>query len=77
MDFLRRHSESCIIMGQQDCRESYLRRNCYMVDHAEYLIAVSDNAGGLGPLRIVAYAKKKKRKIIFIHPDTAKLVKES
>lgn len=76
MDFLRRHSESCITIGQQDCRESYLRRNCYMVNHAEYLIAVSDDASGFRPLQIVDYARKKSRKLIFIHPDTAKMVKE-
>lgn len=76
MEFLRRHSESCFVIGQQDCRESYLQRNCYMVNQAEYLVAVYDNAGGPDALQIVSYARKKKRKLFFIHPDTAKLRKE-
>lgn len=78
LEFLRRHSESCVVIGQQDCRESYLRRNCYMVEHAKYLVAIYDNekTGGADSLQIVAYARKKKRNLILIHPDTAKTTKE-
>lgn len=73
LSFLIKHSEDAFFVGKEDCRESYVDRNCYMVDHANYLVAVSEdeteNTGG--GMQIVRYAKKKNRKVVYIHPDTA------
>lgn len=75
MDFLRRHSKRCITIGRQDCRESYVKRNCYMVDHIGYLVAVCEQRSGMA-LQTVAYARELERKICFIDPDTAKVNRE-
>lgn len=76
--FLRQHSKSCTVIGKGDCRESYIRRNEYMIDHAEYLVAVYDNdsTNTTGSLQIVSYARKKRRKLCFIHPNTAETTAE-
>lgn len=47
MDFLLRMCSDCVVIGKEDCRESYIKRNCYMVDHADYLVAVYDNERNL------------------------------
>ena len=52
---------------------TYKKRNYFMVDHSQILIAVYDDnskhRSGTG--QTVNYAKKQNREIIFIHPDTA------
>lgn len=62
----------CLIVGQEDCRESYIKRNCYMVDHADFMVAVYDNERNLrsGTMQTVHYAEKKGLAITLIHPDT-------
>lgn len=47
-----------------------LERNRYMIDHADYLLAVYDGGGKGGTAYTVRYAREKKREIIAIHPDT-------
>ena len=49
-------------------------RNRYMVDRADYLLAVYDNEKHGGTAYTVRYAQKKGRKIISIHPDTLEIV---
>lgn len=73
MDFLRRMCSDYVVIGTEDCRESYIKRNGYMVDHADYLVAVYDNERNLrtGTMQCVRYAEKERKKIIYIHPDTA------
>lgn len=73
LSFLIRHSTENIIIGKDDCRESYIRRNCYMVDHASYLLAIYDNNPKMqsGTMQMVDYAKQKKLQMVLIHPDTA------
>lgn len=73
MDFLLRMCSDCVIVGKENCRESYIKRNCYMVDHADYLVAVYDNERNSrsGTVQFVKYARKKQIIIILIHPDTA------
>lgn len=73
LEFLIRHSVECLIIGERDCRDSYVKRNCYMVDQAEYLLAIYDNDRGrhADPIQAVKYAENLGRKIILIHPDTA------
>jgi len=52
---------------------AYKRLNYFMVDKAEYLIAVydQDKSERSGMVQMVNYAMKNNRQIIFIHPDTA------
>lgn len=73
MDFLRQMCSECVVIGTEDCRESYIMRNCYMVDHADHLVAVYDNERNLrsGTMQCVRYARKKQVPVILIHPDTA------
>lgn len=73
MDFLLRMCSDCVVIGKEDCRESYIKRNCYMVDHADYLVAVYDNERNLrsGTMQTVRYAEEQGRTIRYIHPDTA------
>ncbi len=54
--------------------DAYKIRNYYLVDNAECLIAVHDNAAAerTGVSQTVNYARKRNREIVLIHPDTAK-----
>ena len=53
-------------IGSQPNPENYAKQNRYLVDHADFLVAVSDGEG-----EMVGYARKKKMGILRIHPDTA------
>jgi uncharacterized phage-like protein YoqJ len=52
---------------------AYKRVNYFLVDKAEYLIAVydQDKSERSGLVQMVNYALKNNRQIIYIHPDTA------
>lgn len=56
---------------------AYKRRNYFMVDQCQYLIAVFDQDKSKpirsGTLQTVNYAKKKKSQLFYIHPDTAEV----
>lgn len=73
--FLIRHSTEHLTIGKAACRESYIQRNRYMVDHADCLLAVYDGERNLrsSTMQTVDYAKGREIKTIFIHPDTAKI----
>ena len=75
LEFLIQHSVEHLAIGRNDCRESYVKRNCYMIDHADFLLAVYDNDRSLydDPIQPVRYAEEKKNEIILIHPDTAEV----
>ena len=45
-------------------------RNCYMIDHTDYLLAIYDNRKKGGTAYTVQYAQTQSRDIISIHPDT-------
>ena len=51
-----------------------LERNRYMVDRADYLLAVYDGSGKGGTAYTVRYVREKKREIIVIHPDTLEVM---
>jgi uncharacterized phage-like protein YoqJ len=55
--------------------DAYKKRNYYMVDHAECLIAVYDNNKEIrsGTGMTAHYAQKKGLPMRFIHPDTAEV----
>ena len=54
--------------------ECMLERNRYLVDHADYLIAVYDGGGKGGTAYTVRYAREKKKEIIVIQPDTLEVI---
>ncbi|MDR2025457.1 MAG: DUF1273 domain-containing protein [Hungatella sp.] len=72
MQFIRNHAR-VIIVSDIPNAASYLKRNCFMVDRADYLVAVYDNERNLrsGTMQTVKYAEQQGMPIIFIHPDTA------
>ncbi|WP_148509904.1 SLOG family protein [Hungatella hathewayi] len=77
MRFIRHHAE-VIVAGATHNPESYLKRNRYMVDRADYLVAVYDNDHTIrsGTGMTVNYAHKKRQlPVILIHPDTAAVTK--
>ena len=77
--FLIRHSIECITVGVSDSRDSYVARNCYMVDNSDFMLAVYDNDRGThtDPIQIVYYAEKENKRIIMIHPDTAEVTENA
>ena len=70
--FLTEHSTEHITVGQKAWRESFMQRNRYLVDHADWLLAVYDNNKSIrsGTGSTVHYAEKKGKNVVFIHPDT-------
>lgn len=77
MTFLLQHSAETVIIGvpSQTAAINYRRRNEYLVNHTDCLLAVYDNRGEVrsGTGMTVNYARTKMRPIVFIHPDTAKV----
>lgn len=70
--FLLAHCAEHITVGTQANAESYYKRNRYMVDHSDCLLAVYDNDRTIrsGTGRTVQYAEKLGKPITLIHPDT-------
>lgn len=50
------------------------QRNRYLVDHADYLLAVYDGREKGGTAYTVRYAQQKSRQIVVIRPDTLEVV---
>lgn len=75
MEFILKHCSRKEVIGNANYRESYVKRNCYMVDQANYLVAVYDDVRNLrsGTMQCVRYARKKAVPVILIHPDTARI----
>lgn len=73
--FLIRHSTECMTVCNAGSRESYLERNRFMVDRADFLLAVYDNKKNLpsGTMHTVNYARTRNLPIVLIHPDTAQI----
>ncbi|MHB8172538.1 MAG: SLOG family protein [Thermincolia bacterium] len=65
-----------ILINTHYTEDCFRRCGQYLVNHASFLIAVYDN-GNITNMdatsRTIAYARKKERGIIYIHPDTAKV----
>ena len=62
--------DDVITLNTRYTPECMLERNRYMVDHADYLLAVYDGGGKGGTAYTIRYAREKKREIIVIRPDT-------
>ena len=62
-------------IGGGDGGEGYLKRNCYMADHAQYMVAVYDRDTTVRSItgQTVNYAIRKGLKVTYIHPDTARI----
>lgn len=75
MEFLIRNSTECVIMGKSASQGNYVLANRYLVDHAQFLIDVSEHAGDLlsDMTQMEAYACQKDLGMIFIHPDTVEV----
>ena len=72
MAFLIRHSTECVTVGEHLTPADYRKRNQYMVDRADILLAVYDNDRSIrsGTGMTVNHARKKELPIVLIHPDT-------
>lgn len=70
--FLLSHCAECVTVGTQADTGSYYKRNRYLVDHSDCLLAVYDNDRTIhsGTGKTVQYAEKLGRPITLIHPDT-------
>lgn len=75
MMILKQRCTECLVIGKENNQKNYIRRNCYMVDHSDYMVAVYDNERNAesGAMQTVDYAEKKGISIVLIHPDTAKV----
>ena len=73
MAFLIDHCSECVIVGENLTAQDYQRRNRYMVDRADVLLAVYDNDRAIrsGTGMTVHYAQKKGIPVTLIHPDNA------
>lgn len=72
MAFLLKHCTEHLTVGTDSSAESYYKRNRYLVDHADCLVAVYDNNRNVrcGTGMTVRYAEKKGKPVVMIHPDT-------
>ncbi len=70
--FLLAHAADHVTVGTQANAESYRRRNRYLIDHADCLLAVYDNDRTVrsGTGQTVQYAEKQGKPVVLIHPDT-------
>lgn len=74
LQFLLTHSTETVVVGNktEPSATCYKKRNYYMVENSNCLLAVYDNARAVrsGTGMTVNYAKSKGLPIILIHPDT-------
>lgn len=70
-----RNSAEVLIIGKEPETPSYTKRNHFMVDHANVILAVYDNNRKMrsGTAMTVHYAERKKKPVILIHPDNGKV----
>ena len=62
-------------VGNRYGNDVYFQRNRFMVDRARFLIAVYDRneEKASGTRQTVEYARRNRRSILFIHPDTGEI----
>ena len=63
-DYIKSQADECIYTSENYHKGCMLKRNRYMVDHAEYVIAAWDGRKAGGTYATVNYARKLSRKII-------------
>ncbi|MDR0294174.1 MAG: DUF1273 domain-containing protein [Oscillospiraceae bacterium] len=62
--------DGVVTLAEEYTRFCMFERNRYLVDHAAFLLAVYDGGGKGGTAYTVGYARRKRRRITIIHPDT-------
>lgn len=64
-----------LVIGKEPGTPSYTKRNHFMVDHADIVLAVYDNDRKIrsGTALTIRYAERKERPVILIHPDNGKV----
>ena len=72
LGFLMQHSTDRIIIGTKAWRESFIQRDRYLIDHANYLLAVHNNKQHFhnGAGEMIRYAQSRHLMTILIHPET-------
>ena len=75
LEYLIQHSTEHLTASTEDCQESYISQNRYLVDHAQYLVAVGEEhrEQETESFQVTTYAREKGLEIIYIHPDTAEV----
>ena len=75
LEYLIRHSVEHLTVGTEDCRESYISQNRYLVDHAQCLVAVGEEhrEQETESFQVTTYARERGLEIIYVHPDTAEV----
>ena len=76
MRILKQRCTECLVIGKNNSQKNYIKRNCFMVDHSDYMVAVYDNERSLesGTMQAVDYAEQRGLYIVLIHPDTADVI---
>ena len=62
--------DDVVTLHKHYTRSCMFERNRYLVDHAEFLLAVFDGGEKGGTAYTIKYGKQKGRKVIVIHPDS-------
>lgn len=72
MAFLLEQCTEHLTLSANSGSESYYKRNRYLVDHADCLVAVYDNDRAVRSATemTVRYAERQKKLVMLIHPDT-------
>ena len=75
LGYLIQNSAELLTIASKNCQASYIALNRYLVDHAEYMVAVSEKCTKAedNSFQTTAYATEKGLEIIYIHPDTAEV----
>lgn len=75
--FILQQCDEVITVSEEEGKNVYRKRNNYMVDHSFVVIAVCNHLslGRTGTAQTVNYAKKKEKRMIYIHPHTAEVTK--
>lgn len=75
LENLVRNSTEYLTIGSRDCQKSYIDLTRYLIDHAEHMVAVSENhpkEEGRS-FQAIVYAKERGLDIMYINPDTAEV----
>lgn len=76
LKFLIKHSKIHLVIRDGNGQDRYINRNRYLVENVGWILAICDNniKNISDTEKMISYAKKMRRHIIFILPDTANIV---
>ena len=75
-DAVRKKLDNSCVFQDTYSRDCMDKRNRFMVDNAEYVIAVWNGSKG-GTFQTIKYARKQRRGIFFINPETLEIKREN